>query len=230
MTSIRIPQSAGHATVKPAQGRTALQRLLLIAGMLSSVVYVSVDLLSAVRYPGYSLLNQAISELSAIGAPTASLWSAMGAMYGVFIVAFAFGILRAAGGNHALRRTGALILLFAAANVFWRIVPMHPRGTEITWQDTGHLVMGAVMIVLILAFIGTGAFALGRRFRRYSFATLAVFLMTGLATFAYVSPMAAGEPTPWLGVVERISIYGYLLWVAVLSAALLRHTRRGAGA
>lgn len=229
MTSIRIPHSAGHATAEPTQSRTALQRLLLIAGTLSSALYVSVDLLTAVQYPGYSLVNQAISELSAIGAPTAGFWSAMGAIYGVLIVAFSIGVFRVAGGNSALRRTGALLLLFAAANVFWRIVPMHPRGTELTWQDTGHLIMGGVSILLIVAFIGAGAFALGRRFRLYSFATLAVFLMTGAATFAYVSRMAAGEPTPWLGVVERVSIYGYLLWVAVFGIALLRQSPRGAG-
>jgi hypothetical protein len=34
--------------------------------------------------------------------------------------------------------------------------------------------------------------------------------------------LAANLPTPWMGVWERISIFGYMLWVAVLAIALLR--------
>jgi len=34
--------------------------------------------------------------------------------------------------------------------------------------------------------------------------------------------MAANLPTPWLGVTERISIFGYMLWIAVLAIVLLR--------
>ena len=34
--------------------------------------------------------------------------------------------------------------------------------------------------------------------------------------------VAAKLPTPWLGVTERINIYGYMLWMAVLAITLLR--------
>ena len=43
---------------------------------------------------------------------------------------------------------------------------------------------------------------------------------------AYVERVAAMKPTPWLGVVERVMIYGYLLWVAVFAIALTRTTSR----
>jgi hypothetical protein len=32
----------------------------------------------------------------------------------------------------------------------------------------------------------------------------------------------AGDPTPWLGFYERISLYAWLLWIAVLAIMLLR--------
>ena len=36
------------------------------------------------------------------------------------------------------------------------------------------------------------------------------------------SPRAAeGLPTPWLGVLERVNVYGSLLWVLVFAAVLL---------
>ena len=36
---------------------------------------------------------------------------------------------------------------------------------------------------------------------------------------------AIGAPTPWLGVVERVMIYSYLLWIAVFALGLLRRSR-----
>jgi hypothetical protein len=38
--------------------------------------------------------------------------------------------------------------------------------------------------------------------------------------------MAANEPTPWMGIEERINIYATMLWVAVLAIGLLRAQKR----
>ena len=213
--SLRTPTAISHR---------AFEKPLLIAGLLSSIAYVAIDLLSAVRYPGYSLLHQAISELSAIGAPESStkLWSLLGPVYGVLFVAFVVGVLRVARNNRPLRISGWCMLLFAAWNMLWPLFPMHQRGTETTSTDFVHLVVGAGSLLFILGFIGAGGMALGRRFRTFSLATTLVIIGTGLGTFSYVSRIGAGAPTPWLGVVERVMIYAYLLWVAVLGMTLVR--------
>jgi hypothetical protein len=50
-----------------------------------------------------------------------------------------------------------------------------------------------------------------------------------LAPLLYVgSDIVAAMPTPWLGVRERINIYGYMLWVAVLAIVLLREKKSAA--
>jgi hypothetical protein len=54
-----------------------------------------------------------------------------------------------------------------------------------------------------------------------------VFLLTAIGTFSYVNEIGSGEPTPWLGIIERIMIYAYLLWVAVFGVALLLRDREG---
>ena len=36
--------------------------------------------------------------------------------------------------------------------------------------------------------------------------------------------LAANQPTPWLGVYERIMLYAFMLWVAVLAVTLLRES------
>ena len=194
-----------------------------VAGLLSSIVYVTIDLLSASRYPGYSLVHQAISELSAIGAPTASaqLWSLMGPTYGVLFIAFAIAIIHAGRDNPPLRTVGWLLVVFVAWNVLWPVFPMHPRGAERNFSDIGHLVLGAGCEILILSFIAFGSVALGSRFMAFSLIAWSVELLTAIGTFMYVPYMDSGA-TPWLGVVERIMIYTYLLWIAVLAFALIR--------
>jgi hypothetical protein len=52
-------------------------RVLLVGGLLYPLFYVVInDVVAAGRYPGYSRLSQAISELSATGAPTTRLLTA----------------------------------------------------------------------------------------------------------------------------------------------------------
>ncbi len=47
-----------------------------------------------------------------------------------------------------------------------------------------------------------------------------------LLAFFYVPQVGANQPTPWLGLTERISIYGNQLWQVVLSIVLLREEKR----
>jgi hypothetical protein len=44
----------------------------------------------------------------------------------------------------------------------------------------------------------------------------------GVLTSLQVGQMEANQPTPWMGVEERINIYATMLWVAVLAIGLLR--------
>jgi len=51
----------------------------------------------AMRWEGYSSASQTVSELSAIGAPTRSLWVPLGAVYTLLVTAFGWGVLVSAG-------------------------------------------------------------------------------------------------------------------------------------
>jgi NADH:ubiquinone oxidoreductase subunit H len=66
---------------------------------------------------------------------------------------------------------------------------------------------------------------LGKRFRYYTYASIVVILVFGIWTSFQIPQMAANEPTPWMGLKERINIYAIMLWVAVLALGLLRAQR-----
>jgi hypothetical protein len=198
------------------------QRFLLACGVASSLVYVAADLLAGLRAPGYSFVSQAISELSAIGAPSRSVWLPLGILYDVLLIAFGVGVWRCAGHKRGLRVAACLLIAVGAIGSFWP--PMHPRGSVATLTDTLHVVFATVISFLILLAIAFGATAAGTRFRRYSLATLAALLVFGTLTFRYAPRVDANLPTPWLGLVERLNLGAFLLWVAVLGVVLLRST------
>jgi glycerol-3-phosphate acyltransferase PlsY len=81
---------------------------------------------------------------------------------------------------------------------------------------TAHLVLVVIGILTWLGSMGFGAAAFGRRFRIYSLVSLAV-----VVTFN-APEVAAGQPTPWIGLYERIAFSAYLLWLSVLAVALWR--------
>ena len=47
-------------------------------------------------------------------------------------------------------------------------------------------------------------------------------ILFGALAAPYGARLAAGEPTPGFGLVERISVYSSLLWIAVVSITLMR--------
>ncbi len=91
-----------------------------------------------------------------------------------------------------------------------------------TLTDTLHIILGMVTVLFMLVAIGFGANAFGKLFRIYSIGTIVLLLVFGALTGLDGPRIAANLPTPWVGVWERISIAGFLLWVVVPATALLR--------
>lgn len=52
------------------QSRNTLRKVLLVCGILAALAQVGTDLLGGMLWKGYNFASQAISELTAIGAPT----------------------------------------------------------------------------------------------------------------------------------------------------------------
>jgi len=223
MTTIGVTQGGGAVT-QPVRRGTLVREALLVCGILSSILYAATDVLGGMRYEGYSFTSQAVSELMAVGAPSESLVDPLFIAYGVLMLAFGVGVFReGVRRSRALQVSGALLAGYAALGLTGpTFFEMHQRGTDSSAGDVAHIVLTVAIVLLTLGAMGVGAFVLDRRFRAYSFATLGTVIVFGAVTGPYAARLAAGEPTPGLGIVERILIYSCQLWVAVLAVALLR--------
>jgi hypothetical protein len=197
------------------------RKLLLISGVLSSLVYVGADQVAAVFYGGYhSFAAQTISELFARGAPSKAAVDPLLILYDLLTIAFGVGVWLAARGERSLRVAAVALVALGAAGLPgpW-LFPMNLRGVG---GDAPHIVMTGVMMLFTITAFVAGSFALGRRFRVYSYASLATSLVFGTLTGLQGKAVAANAPTPWIGLTERICIGAFLLWVVVLAVALLK--------
>jgi hypothetical protein len=200
---------------------------LLASGVVSSLLYVAMNFLGALAWPGYSLASQTISELYAIGAPSRALVATLMVVYNLLLYAFGVGVWLSAGGRRALRLAAVGLVgkevLGMAVTLFF---PMHRREVlaagGATLTDVLHRDLTMAGTLFMLFALVSGAAAFGKRFRVYTLATIVAFVAGGILAFGDAPRMAANLPTPWQGVTERTLAFGYMLWVAVLAITLWR--------
>ncbi|HEY6910386.1 MAG TPA: DUF998 domain-containing protein [Myxococcales bacterium] len=200
-----------------------LRKILLVCGLLSSLLYVSIDLLAAIRYGDYHrFASQAISELMARGAPTERLVDPLFLLYGVLVMAFAAGVWMSSDRSRVHLTAGLLFAYAALGFLGPTLFEMNMRGTGDSRADLLHIVLTSLLGLLALAAVWVGASTWQRSFRLYSLATLLVLVVFAVLTALASRGLSTGRPTPWLGIAERIEIGAFLLWVMVLADSLLR--------
>jgi hypothetical protein len=141
-----------------------------------------------------------------------------GGPYNLLVAALGVGVWMSAGRSMVTRITGTLLLLYALISYLGGTVfQMDTREVEGSVRTMVHERATAVMVLTMLLAMAVGAFVHGMRFRIYSLATLLTVIVFAGATFQQVTMLTAHEPTPYFGLIERVNIYAWMLWVAVLS-------------
>ena len=198
-----------------------MRKALLVCGIVSSVYYVALNVYAPTQWDEYSVASQTVSELSAIGAPTRTLWVWLVLPYPLLLIAFGAGVWLSSESSRRLRIAGGALIAHGVFGIYWP--PMHLRGavSGMPLTDILHIVWAGVTLLLMMVAIAFGALALGRRFRTYSGLTVIVFLVFGTLTGMESPRIAANLPTPLIGIWERINIAMFMLWVIVFAMALL---------
>lgn len=198
------------------------RKLLLLCGLMSSIVYLAMDVLGSRAWEGYSYVDQTVSELAALDAPSRSVAVPLAMVYNLLLIAFAAGVATSVARARDLRFAAAALAGIGIIGMISPFFPIQMRGAP-SWtiNETLHITLTAVTVVLIVVAMGLGARAGGPRFFVYSMASIAVTLLAGTIAAMNGPNLAANLPTPWMGVMERISIFAYLAWVATLAVVLM---------
>jgi hypothetical membrane protein len=201
-----------------------IDRILLGLGLLIPLWLFAGVALTSLGYPGYSHLDQAMSMLGAVGAPTHgySAW-VNNFPLGVLFVLFAIGLIRSFGGSRLALFSAVLVLLHGlasfAAGYFSCDQGCAPAQPSISQQV--HNLAGLIMFVTLALAIVLWAF-LGKRllsspgFGRFSM----LCLILAVVTVAMMSKaFAEGHG---FGLYQRLNYGVCVVWIAALAWIALR--------
>lgn len=197
-------------------------KILLLCGILAPVVYVLTVFIGGVITPGYSHISQYVSELIQTGAPNKIILNPLFALYNILVIFFGIGLLQYVRNvqEHERKLAGTLgtitLIIEGLAGFLTLFFPQDPIGSQITTTGTMHIILASVsslttmlaMLLLGLWFRNVPAL---RGVGLYSFVFLGVVFVSG--GFA---ARTIANPSPFNGLIERVTIGGFLLWLFVI--------------
>ena len=204
-----------------------IRKVLLCCGVASSVLYIVGDILASLRYPGYRYTDYTLSELMAAGAPTRGLLIVLFIPYNLLAVAFGVGIWVSASPRRAARATGAMLGVYGAAGLAGLLLfRMNTRAVLAAgggdWRNAMHPVVTVAISLVLVLIMAVGSRLLSKRFRYYTYGTILALIVFGMLTSLQTGRMVANQPTPWMGLEERVCAYVPMLWFVALAIGLLR--------
>lgn len=197
-----------------------------LTGLVALLSYAAAVLLAPAAYPGYDWMSQAVSDLSAVGAPSRDLWRQLAAPYDVCSVVCptCACVYVSERGSHT-RAFRAGIYLFAlmcwVSSVGYGLFPLSEAGTGMAaFQDLMHVYVVTTAVVLLsiaslFTLIVSGVRTKGTR-------TLGVCAAVALAMMLVGAVGNGIVPPQYFGVVERFSVFAAVGFNAVLGLGLLR--------
>lgn len=191
-----------------------------LLGIVSLLSYTAAVIFSPIAYPGYNWMAQAVSDLSASNAPSKLLWAQLASLYGVCgMVSIMMVCVFIQGRLNKILRLG--IYLFAGMNwvssIGYSMFPLSDKGNAGTFQDTMHIVVTALVVLLSILSLAVIMFG-GYRDKRYrsiaAWATVSLSLM-------FMGAIGVGiVPADYFGIPERFSVFAATGFNAVLGAYL----------
>lgn len=202
--------------------RGLINRLGLL-GVLSLLSYAAAVVFAPLAYPGYNWMAQAVSDLSASGAPSQMLWQQLASLYdvcGVVSITMVCVFIR----DKLTKTLRVGIYLFAAMNwissVGYAMFPLSDSGNAGAFQDIMHIYVVTVLVVLLsivsLVVIMVGGYRDGRYRSLAIWASIALLLMFAGAIGTNI------VPREYFGIPERFSVFAAAGFNAVLGVYLYR--------
>ena len=193
----------------------------LVFGILAMLFYLLHDIVGAMHYPGYDPMTQAVSDLTAVDAPSYVVASGYTKIYGIFSCLCNVFVCLLMRDHRKPLRTGIYLITamqFTSA-VGYSLFPLTGSGYDGSFQSFMHVYVITVIVVLLsivsLILIVAGSFKEGKKL-------LGIFALITLACF-FTAPVSAALPSMF-GIVERFSTYGSCVFTLVLSAVVYRES------
>ncbi|MDL2292556.1 DUF998 domain-containing protein [Acholeplasma sp. OttesenSCG-928-E16] len=194
--------------------------VMCLSGVIAFIFYILHDIIGALNYPGYDWLSQAVSDLTAVGAPSRIIAGGLSSVYGVFsCMCLVLSCLYFCDKENKLFRLGIYLftLMSFISSIGYNLFPLSESGTSgTTFQDIMHVYVITVLVVLLsitsLVLITIG----GLRNKTNMFFTITaiialILMMIGGIGFNIV-------PEEIKGLIERFSNYSAVIFTAIIGS------------
>ena len=192
-----------------------------IFGIISLLSYAAMVVFSPLAYPGYDWLSMAVSDLTAVGAPSAALAERLNALFGPCAVVSVMAVcVGAAGCRSKLLKTG--IAFFAAMEwitvVGYKMFPLVLSEAASSFQNMMHILV--TVLVVLFSIASLVLIAVGNRKEHIpSLGNWAIICLAAMMTGA----MGTGIlPKAVFGLFERFSTFSAVVFNAILGIYLLK--------
>ena len=196
------------------------QKWFWYAGIAAVIVYIFAVIVGGLLYPGYSHISQDVSQLTSTHSPIRNFMNIF-FFYNILVALFGLGIYRLSSKKLS-RIGGALVITIGLLGLIISWFPVNTRGTAITFTGVAHIVLVSIISLFTVA---TG-FLLWFAYKKTELVQFAkISLLTGVG-FLVTGPIAAIYVlSPYAGLLERITIGIFLLWMMGTSILMLKRKR-----
>lgn len=191
-----------------------------VCGIIAPILYLLMVIIGGALIPGYSHISETVSELLVAGAPNRTLLAALMIISSILGILFPIGLHRGINEGKGSKVGPVFLIIVSVLTIFTTYFPQDPGGPPVTFAGTVHVVLIIPMVILSL-----GAFlAFWRRLKgdsqwagygRYSLITFVVAIPLGIVS-------AVSLDSPYVGLLERISVAVILQWGFVMAIKLFR--------
>jgi hypothetical protein len=204
------------------------RRGALVGGLAATAaaVYVGATVLGGLLDPGYSHVAMHVSELTSSHASNRAFLAALYVGYNLALAGVGLALLRSVLRTRAMTVASASLVLTAAVGILlvtW--FPQDSYGHPATTAGAVHIALAGVAALLgIVAMI-----AAGRAFRRDErwapLARLSVWAAIVMVGTGAVGAAATAVSSPLMGLLQRLSIGTFLLWLLMVARFGLQRPR-----
>lgn len=201
-----------------------LDRLLLASGLLIPAWLLAGVALTAQAYPGYDHLQQAMSQLGAVGSPTHN-WSPLVNNFplAALFALFAWGLARRWRGSKLALLSAALVLLHGIGSLGtgWFPCDQGCAPAQPSPPQQLHNLFGLLMFLSLTLASAVWAW-LGNRIAGSQAFALFSLVCVVLAIFTAALMGQAAQDGQLFGLYQRLNYGVSVIWVACLAWASLR--------
>jgi len=198
---------------------------LAILGMVGPILFVLGIVIAGVNYDGYSHISQEISQLGGVGSEYPWIQNLNFYLLSLTVIGFAFGLHKAIGGGNGSIIGIVLIALlgFSSAGLN-AIFPCDALCDGITAAGKLHLItgVGGFLAMAIGLIVISRRMAKTDDWKTYGRYTLASGILAFVLFFA-VGAVDSNEASGVDGLMQRIFVSNYLIWLFVTGFRIVRN-------